>query len=53
MEVIIEIVIECDDELLIVDIELMSDSDIFVEFWLSDDEFEEDDEVFIEELLLK
>ena len=44
-----ETVIECDDELLTADTELRSDSDILAEFWPSDDELEEDDEVFIEE----
>ena len=48
-EVTTETVIECDDELLTADTELTSDSDILAEFRPSDDELEEDDEVFIEE----
>ena len=49
LEVTTETVIECDDELLTADTELTSDSGILAEFWPSDDELEEDDEVFIEE----
>ena len=48
-EVTTETVIECDDELLTADTEPTSDSDILAEFRPSDDELEEDDEVFIEE----